>query len=89
MKLLAGYFINGVSLLCCCSPSEIQNTLPLTLPLSPSKTMDYIKSSLGYGSQSGQEPIAGEVGKGTADQPYDAGNTAGMMSYLHIGKALN
>ncbi|KAI4092563.1 MAG: hypothetical protein LQ344_003409 [Seirophora lacunosa] len=40
--------------------------------------MDYIKSSLGYGSQSGQEPIAGEVGKGTADQPYDAGNTAGQ-----------
>ncbi|KAL8967343.1 MAG: hypothetical protein Q9197_005486 [Variospora fuerteventurae] len=40
--------------------------------------MDYIKTSLGYGSQSGQEPISGELGKGTADQPYDAGNVAGQ-----------
>ncbi|KAI4122909.1 MAG: hypothetical protein LQ341_007255 [Variospora aurantia] len=40
--------------------------------------MDYIKSSLGYASQSGQEPISGELGKGTADQPYDAGNVAGQ-----------
>ncbi|KAI4141805.1 MAG: hypothetical protein L6R39_005184, partial [Caloplaca ligustica] len=40
--------------------------------------MDYIKNSLGYGSQSGQEPISGETGKGTVDQPYDAGNVAGQ-----------
>ncbi|KAL8763694.1 MAG: hypothetical protein Q9184_000589 [Pyrenodesmia sp. 2 TL-2023] len=40
--------------------------------------MDYIKSSLGYGAQSGQEPISGETGKGTPDQPYDAGNVAGQ-----------
>ncbi|KAL8908151.1 MAG: hypothetical protein Q9207_000974 [Kuettlingeria erythrocarpa] len=40
--------------------------------------MDYIKSSLGYGAQSGQEPISGETGRGTPDQPYDAGNVAGQ-----------
>ncbi|KAL8987805.1 MAG: hypothetical protein Q9177_003025 [Variospora cf. flavescens] len=45
-------------------------------PLTKKIHMDYIKSSLGYGSQSGQEPISGELGKGTADQPYDAGNVA-------------
>ncbi|KAI4182976.1 MAG: hypothetical protein L6R41_005680 [Letrouitia leprolyta] len=40
--------------------------------------MESIKNALGYGSQSGQEPISGEIGKGTADQPYDAGNVAGQ-----------
>ncbi|KAL8938460.1 MAG: hypothetical protein Q9216_003888 [Gyalolechia sp. 2 TL-2023] len=40
--------------------------------------MESLKNALGYGSQSGQEPISGEVGKGTADQPYDAGNVAGQ-----------
>lgn len=38
--------------------------------------MESIKNALGYGTQSGQEPISGEIGKGTADQPYDAGNVA-------------
>lgn len=46
--------------------------------------MDYIKSSLGYGSQSGQEPISGETGKGTPDQPYDAGNVAGIVPSRNI-----
>ncbi|KAI4168407.1 MAG: hypothetical protein LQ343_006416 [Gyalolechia ehrenbergii] len=40
--------------------------------------MESLKNALGYGSQSGQEPISGEIGKGTADQPYDAGNVAGQ-----------
>ncbi|KAL9593872.1 MAG: hypothetical protein Q9219_007339 [cf. Caloplaca sp. 3 TL-2023] len=40
--------------------------------------MESIKSALGYGSQSGQEPVSGETGKGTADQPYDAGNVEGQ-----------
>ncbi|KAL8874437.1 MAG: hypothetical protein Q9174_000230 [Haloplaca sp. 1 TL-2023] len=40
--------------------------------------MDSIKKSFGYGAQSGQEPMSGETGQGTADQPYDAGNVAGQ-----------
>ncbi|KAL9029131.1 MAG: hypothetical protein Q9196_002592 [Gyalolechia fulgens] len=40
--------------------------------------MESLKNALGYGSQSGEEPISGELGKGTADQPYDAGNVAGQ-----------
>ena len=39
--------------------------------------MDSIKNAFGYGAQSGQEPISGQTGQGTADQPYDAGNMAG------------
>ena len=27
--------------------------------------------------QSGTEPVSGQAGKGTADAPYDAGNSAG------------
>ncbi|KAL8645483.1 MAG: hypothetical protein Q9210_006682 [Variospora velana] len=86
-QLLAGYLINGVKywhvydhahFFAVAPPQEIRNTVFLILSFSPSRKMDYIKSSLGYGSQSGQEPISGEVGKGTADQPYDAGNVAGQ-----------
>ncbi|KAI4105039.1 MAG: hypothetical protein L6R37_002927 [Teloschistes peruensis] len=33
---------------------------------------------MGYGSQSGQEPISGQTGEGTASQPYDAGNIEGQ-----------
>lgn len=33
---------------------------------------------MGYGSQSGQEPISGQTGEGTASQPYDAGNIEGI-----------
>ncbi|KAL9606646.1 MAG: hypothetical protein Q9179_000168 [Wetmoreana sp. 5 TL-2023] len=40
--------------------------------------MDRLKSAIGYGSQSGQEPISGETGEGTVNQPYDAGNVAGQ-----------
>ncbi|KAL8826006.1 MAG: hypothetical protein Q9170_007576 [Blastenia crenularia] len=40
--------------------------------------MDSLRNALGYGAQSGQEPISGETGKGTVDQPYDAGNVAGQ-----------
>ena len=28
-------------------------------------------------AQSGTEPISGQMGKGTADAPYDAGNSTG------------
>ncbi|KAL9584898.1 MAG: hypothetical protein Q9203_004482 [Teloschistes exilis] len=38
--------------------------------------MDSFRSAMGYGSQSGQEPISGQTGEGTASQPYDAGNIA-------------
>ncbi|KAL8718336.1 MAG: hypothetical protein Q9225_004515 [Loekoesia sp. 1 TL-2023] len=40
--------------------------------------MESIKNALGYGSQSGQEPLSGETGKGTPDQPYDSGNVPGQ-----------
>ncbi|KAL9580982.1 MAG: hypothetical protein Q9212_004164 [Teloschistes hypoglaucus] len=40
--------------------------------------MDSFKSTMGSGAQSGQEPISGETGKGTASQPYDAGNIEGQ-----------
>ncbi|KAL8945858.1 MAG: hypothetical protein Q9222_007660 [Ikaeria aurantiellina] len=40
--------------------------------------MDSIKSAFGYGAQSGQEPISGETGKGTTNEPYDSGNVAGQ-----------
>ncbi|KAI4258626.1 MAG: hypothetical protein LQ352_001161 [Teloschistes flavicans] len=33
---------------------------------------------MGYGAQSGQEPISGETGNGTASQPYDSGNVEGQ-----------
>ena len=41
--------------------------------------MDSIKNAFGYGAQSGHEPLSGETGQGTASQPYDAGNVAGML----------
>lgn len=28
----------------------------------------------GDNTQSGEEPVSGQTGKGTAEQPYDAGN---------------
>ncbi|KAL8662624.1 MAG: hypothetical protein Q9202_004582 [Teloschistes flavicans] len=40
--------------------------------------MNSIKSAMGYGAQSGQEPISGETGNGTASQPYDSGNVEGQ-----------
>ncbi|KAL8912716.1 MAG: hypothetical protein Q9171_002349 [Xanthocarpia ochracea] len=33
---------------------------------------------MGYGAQSGQEPLSGQRGQGTASEPYDAGNVAGQ-----------
>ncbi|KAL8851366.1 MAG: hypothetical protein Q9221_003733 [Calogaya cf. arnoldii] len=33
---------------------------------------------MGYGAQSGQEPLSGQTGRGTADEPYDSGNVAGQ-----------
>ena len=39
--------------------------------------METIKNALGYGSQSGEEPASAETGKGTIEEPYDAGNAPG------------
>ena len=42
--------------------------------------MEAIKNAIGSGSsqvQSGQEPISGQTGRGTASEPYDAGNATG------------
>ncbi|KAL8671284.1 MAG: hypothetical protein Q9168_004224 [Polycauliona sp. 1 TL-2023] len=40
--------------------------------------MDSIRNAMGYGAQSGQEPLSGQTGQGTVDQPYDSGNIAGQ-----------
>ena len=34
----------------------------------------------GSTGQSGQEPVSGQTGRGTASEPYDAGNTMGNVS---------
>lgn len=34
----------------------------------------------GSSGQSGQEPVSGQTGRGTAGEPYDAGNTMGKVS---------
>ncbi|MCJ1379984.1 hypothetical protein MMC17_003087 [Xylographa soralifera] len=34
-------------------------------------------ASSGNQTQSGSEPVSGQTGSGTTDQPYDAGNTTG------------
>lgn len=47
--------------------------------------METIKSVLGYGSvesQSGEEPLSGQTGAGTAAEPYDGGNATG--EYLRV-----
>ncbi|KAI4112152.1 MAG: hypothetical protein LQ339_000160 [Xanthoria mediterranea] len=40
--------------------------------------MDSVRNAMGYGAQSGQEPLSGQTGQGTIDEPYDAGNIAGQ-----------
>ncbi|KAL8773349.1 MAG: hypothetical protein Q9209_001743 [Squamulea sp. 1 TL-2023] len=40
--------------------------------------MDSLRNALGYGTQSGQEPLSGQTGRGTANEPFDAGNVAGQ-----------
>lgn len=43
--------------------------------------MESIKNALGLGgstTQSGQEPVSGETGSGTIEQPYDGGNVQGQ-----------
>ncbi|KAI4204549.1 MAG: hypothetical protein LQ350_001099 [Teloschistes chrysophthalmus] len=47
--------------------------------------MNSFKSAMGYGAQSGQEPISGETGQGTASQPYDAGNIEGQSGAPAFG----
>ena len=45
--------------------------------------MEAIKNAIGLGSsqvQSGQEPVSGETGSGTASKPYDGGNANGESS---------
>ena len=43
-------------------------------------SMETIKSALGFTKQeqSGQEPVSGQAGAGTAAEPYDQGNAVGM-----------
>lgn len=57
--------------------------------------METIRSVLGLGGSapakeestpdqhplSGQEPLSGQQGAGTATDPYDSGNLAGMLSH--------
>ncbi|KAL8808937.1 MAG: hypothetical protein Q9200_003870 [Gallowayella weberi] len=40
--------------------------------------MDTARNAMGYGAQSGQEPLSGQTGQGTMNDPYDAGNLAGQ-----------
>ncbi|KAI4266103.1 MAG: hypothetical protein L6R38_008956 [Xanthoria sp. 2 TBL-2021] len=40
--------------------------------------MDSVRNAMGYGAQSGQEPLSGQTGQGTVDDPYDSGNVAGQ-----------
>lgn len=53
--------------------------------------MEAIKNALGFGgstTESGQEPVSGETGPGTVEQPYDAGNAQGestkQQSSVHL-----
>lgn len=41
--------------------------------------MDSVRNAMGYGAQSGQEPLSGQTGQGTVDEPYDAGNISGTL----------
>ncbi|KAL8758649.1 MAG: hypothetical protein Q9199_001327 [Rusavskia elegans] len=40
--------------------------------------MDSIRNAMSYRAQSGQEPLSGQTGRGTVDEPYDSGNLAGQ-----------
>ncbi|KAI4255006.1 MAG: hypothetical protein L6R42_006958, partial [Xanthoria sp. 1 TBL-2021] len=44
---------------------------------SNAPVVEKVKETLGMGSesQSGIEPVSGETGEGTVDQPFDQGNT--------------
>ena len=48
--------------------------------------MDASKTAASVGNklQSGEEPVSGKIGKGTAGEPYDQGNAEGMLSYPPI-----
>lgn len=39
--------------------------------------------------KSGEEPVSGETGQGTATDPYDAGNMEGMGSLSYFISALH
>lgn len=45
--------------------------------------MDTIKNALGLSGseQSGQEPVSGQGGQGTVNQPYDQGNVEGAFNH--------
>lgn len=45
--------------------------------------MDKVKSALGVDGkgQEGTEPVSGQEGKGTAEQPFDQGNEAGALPF--------
>lgn len=45
--------------------------------------VEKVKETLGMGSesQSGTEPVSGETGEGTVDQPFDQGNQEGESTF--------
>ena len=47
--------------------------------------MDKLKETLGMKpeSQSGTEPVSGEMGEGTSTEPFDQGNAAGESILIH------
>ncbi|KAI4274022.1 MAG: hypothetical protein LQ337_004227 [Flavoplaca oasis] len=49
--------------------------------------IEKVKDTLGMGSksQSGTEPVSGETGEGTVDQPYDQGNQEGKSGAASDG----
>ena len=53
--------------------------------------VEKVKETLGMGSnsQSGTEPVSGETGEGTVDQPFDKGNQEGEFTFFLLceGKA--
>ncbi|KAL9639398.1 MAG: hypothetical protein Q9164_000939 [Protoblastenia rupestris] len=51
--------------------------------------MDASKTAASVGNklQSGEEPVSGETGKGTAGKPYDQGNAEGSEGQSVEGKA--
>ncbi|KAI4281720.1 MAG: hypothetical protein L6R38_003470 [Xanthoria sp. 2 TBL-2021] len=49
--------------------------------------VEKVKETLGMGSesQSGTEPVSGETGEGTVDQPFDQGNQEGKSGAASNG----
>lgn len=62
--------------------SYLGSSIPFRLSQAILRKMEAIKNAIGLGSsqvQSGQEPISGVTGSGTASEPYDGGNATGKF----------